>query len=574
MKLNFKICSPFFILLMLVLVSACSKRNVSKQYVSALSTKDSILLVKNTQKASYFQKKQVYDSAFYYFDQCRVLRILAKDTVGEAYSLISMAGIQKLSGDYFGSEENATEALMLLKNSGDKNYLSSVYNLLGICYRKLLNYNMSVKNYEMAEKIAADSLTKCIIINNIASVYTDKKEYNRAYTLLNKLIASDVVVNHPETHARVLNNLGNVCSAINKPYTLNYLINGLAIRTKINDNNGIVSSNLQLANFYTDKKKERAIQYAQKAYAMATNLKIADERLAALKILIAISPQKEFARQFITISDSLYDARLKSKTEFASIKYDAKNAETENLKLKSRDAKNKLQAQNDKTSKIMLGLAIAIIVLLAFFIIYIQRLKHKKDRMAEVYKTENRISKKIHDELASDVFETMMFTETLDFDTADKKEILLKRLDNVYEKTREISRENNSVATGTNFYVALIEMLARYKSQTINVLPANAETVNWDEMDEHKKTTIYRVIQEFMVNMKKHSQATLVVIKFNVLDKNLHINYADNGVGIKKNIFFYKNGLQNADIRIKSVNGTITFDEAIKGLKILIVIPL
>jgi len=495
--------------------------------------------------------------------------------VGQAYSFLRMAETQRFSGDYFGCEENATQALKLLKRINNKEYLSETYNVLGRCYIKLLNFDRAIDCYDKSAKIAKDSISRCIVENNIASAYIDKKDYESAFTILSKLIIAKSVVSHTETYARVLNNLGNVCNTMGKPNALKYLENGLAIRVKSNDLTGTLASYIQLARYFLGKNKSTTLLYAQKAYKLATSLKSVDERLAALKILISVSPRREAeALRYITINDSLSGARLKAKTEFASIKYEAKYAEAENLKLKANETKSKLQAQKDNVFKTALTAAIIIVVLIGMFIVYIQTLKHKKAKRTEVYKTENRISKKIHDELASDIFETMMFTETLDFNTADKKETLLKRLDSVYEKTRDISRENNSISTGSDFYVVLIEMLARYKTETINVLPANAESVNWEGLGEYKKTTLYRVLQEFMVNMKKHSQATLVVIKFNIENKKLHVNYVDNGIGIKKNNFFYKNGLQNADIRIKSVNGIITFDETIKGLKISIVIPL
>ena len=68
--------------------------------------------------------------------------------------------------------------------------------------------------------------------------------------------------------------------------------------------------------------------------------------------------------------------------------------------------------------------------------------------------------------------------------------------------------------------------------------------------------------------MKKHSQATLVVIIFNQAQNKIEIKYSDNGIGcdIKKN-----NGLQNAENRINSLKGTITFETSIdNGFKSII----
>ena len=116
-------------------------------------------------------------------------------------------------------------------------------------------------------------------------------------------------------------------------------------------------------------------------------------------------------------------------------------------------------------------------------------------------------------------------------------------------------------------------MLSTYNSDTTNVIINSIEKVNWDLIDEIKKITIYRVLQELMVNMKKHSQASLVVVKFDSNGKTVFIDYTDNGKGSQKNKII-KNGLQNMENRILSNKGTITFDtEPDKGFKVKITMP-
>jgi len=76
-----------------------------------------------------------------------------------------------------------------------------------------------------------------------------------------------------------------------------------------------------------------------------------------------------------------------------------------------------------------------------------------------------------------------------------------------------------------------------------------------------------------MVNMKKHSEANLVVIKFETDPKSILINYTDNGKGCEKTEML-KNGLQNMENRIQAVKGTINFDtEPGKGFKAKIIMP-
>ena len=68
-----------------------------------------------------------------------------------------------------------------------------------------------------------------------------------------------------------------------------------------------------------------------------------------------------------------------------------------------------------------------------------------------------------------------------------------------------------------------------------------------------------------MVNMKKHSKAKLVAISFKKDRNQYFINYSDNGIGLEFDTLSTKNGLKNVETRIKSINGTITFETSLNN---------
>jgi len=586
MKLNYKIYSPFFIFLVLLILFSCTKATEEFSINSPLSVKDSTSLSAYSSRAEKYFNEQIYDSAFACYNKARELQATAKDSLGQGHSLISMAEIQKTSGDYFGCEETTTEALPLLENLHYKNYLSKetnvlyqglkkqylskAYNLLGISYKNRSITAKALEYYDKAKRVAKDSSDLCTIENNKATIFIENQQYQKAYKILSTLIISDTVLNNSSLKALVLNNLGNVSNILKKPRALNFLEESLKIRALNNDETGMALCYIQLGKFYATRDKRMALLYAQKGYELTTKKKNTDKRLEALKVVMSVSAEKEAALKYIVINDSLLKARLRAKSEFASIKYDAKKTEAENLRLKTDQAEISFKAQQDK---LYIAITVGLILIISASTFFIQRANHKKAKQEEVHKTESRMSKKIHDELANEVFDTLMYTNTLHFDMVQKG-TLMKKLDVVYEKTRDISRENSAIDTGEGYYECLSEMLARYKTDTTNVLPVNAATVEWQNLDKYKKKALYLILQEFMVNMKKHSQASLIVIKFDYNPKRLLITYTDNGVGIDKEKSFSKNGLINADSRINLVNGSLTFEDATNGCKISIVIPL
>ncbi|MFO7720630.1 MAG: two-component regulator propeller domain-containing protein [Gillisia sp.] len=200
--------------------------------------------------------------------------------------------------------------------------------------------------------------------------------------------------------------------------------------------------------------------------------------------------------------------------------------------------------------------------------IYKFQIRHKKEKIREIYKTETRISKIIHDELANDVYNVMCGLETIaPAETMDK-------LEHIYSRTRNISRENSEIDIGPEYLEHLTALLSAICPEDSRLIISGEKTISWNELNPEKKFVVYRVLQEIMVNMKKHSRASLVALVFTKEEKYLKINYSDNGEGTTRHAIQNGNGLQNVVNRIFSVKGKFTFEtEKGKGLKISILIP-
>jgi glucose-6-phosphate-specific signal transduction histidine kinase len=168
----------------------------------------------------------------------------------------------------------------------------------------------------------------------------------------------------------------------------------------------------------------------------------------------------------------------------------------------------------------------------------------------------------------------MTFAETHTLDDANNKETLLHTLDTIYKRTRNISKENSIIDTGKDFDSHLKEMMVNFSSNEVNVLINGMDSVPFSSMEDHKKIILYRVLQELLVNMKKHSQCSVVVISFQKTEGKIQINYSDNGIGITANQIILKNGLLNVENRIIAINGKLTFDtSSSKGFKASFNIP-
>jgi len=513
------------------------------------------------QAENLFATKQ-YRKAYYYYNQSFLFNKEQNNTKRAVFNLLRMAHIENLECDYIGSEATTTQAIKLFDKTIPIPYQTNAYISLGLNYMHLANYEDAKSMFEKAIQITEDSLTVYISKNNIGYLYIKQKEYQKAVRLLSEIENEKILQESPLDYARILDNKGIALFHLNDKLALSYLEKAKTIREANNDDSQIVSSYMHLAEYYKNQEPATAKEWTQKAYHSATKAFIPDDRLEALNLLFTTTTNNNLKNQYhdtyIHINDSLQQARQQAKNQFAKIKYDSEKAETEKTAYQYK----------------MYGFIVLLILSVAVFIL-LYRLtiqKNKRKILETQYTTETKIAKRLHDELANDVHNTIAFAETQNLENEQNKETLLENLDTIYQRARNISNENKQISTGEAFVEQLKHMIHSYSSDTRNVI-LNTAALQDIQLKDEVKITLYRVLQELMVNMKKHSECSLVAIGFKNNGQFLEISYSDNGKG-SQNQLHTKNGLQNVENRIFSINGNITFDtEPDKGFKVKIIIP-
>lgn len=235
---------------------------------------------------------------------------------------------------------------------------------------------------------------------------------------------------------------------------------------------------------------------------------------------------------------------------------------------------NNLLMQFSSNHNFVLLASVAFTIFCSALVYFLIRTKHKRERFMEGYISETRIAKKIHDEIANEIYGTINYLTDQNDISPEIKENLLNRLDDIYFMTKNISREANSIDTGFDYPEHLTMMLASYSNPTTNVIVKGLADIDWNNVDAIKKIATYRSLQELMVNMKKHSQASLVMIDFYRGPKKIEITYADNGLGATKEQLTLKNGLTNVESRMASIDGESNFDiSSGNGFHVLLTYP-
>ena len=554
-------------LLFVVLIISCHKKEINK--------------IGETQNLYYeraydFLDAGKSDSSFYLFEKAKQNFLENNDSLGVAKCLVNMAITQREKGDYYGSQETSLEALkyLNLKAESDRVYLSTNYNNLANATHNLSDFSKAIDFYNQAIFFSDDSLNSNIYRNNLAISYWQMQDYNSAIIIFEGILKN--VENDRKQYARVLSNL----AFVKWKRDINYkpapeLERALKIREKEKDLWGQNASLAHLADYYEQTKPDSSLYYARKQFLVAKTLNSGDDQIKALERLIkVISPDSVtfYFNRYKIISDRIQQARAAAKNQFALIRYEVEKNKADNLRLEKENAEkqNRLVRQRAITGASIFLLLLAV----GGGTLWYKRRKQRLELEAQnrVKETQLHLSKKIHDVVANGIYRVM--SEIEHGDEVDRDGVLDK-LENMYHQSRDISHDvEQETITEIPYNEQLASLLKSFAADHRKVLIAGNDAEQWDDISKRIKDEVKHVLQELMVNMKKHSQAEQVVVRFEKSEQKLNIFYKDNGVGIPEEKSNGK-GLANTVSRIESLGGRITFvNEPGKGLNITTVIPL
>lgn len=543
----------YFLLLSLVFCACQKPKQISTKTDEDYEKADSFLNIKP-------------DSAFYYYNK---VVTNSKDSLLIARAYNGMAVIQSDAGDYFGSQQSLLLSIPFLdeQKESDRLCVISDYNELGSTSLRLKNYDAALGYYDHALKFSTEKDFKGIVQNNKAVAYKKKKEYDKAIEIYRSII--DRSKNNKREYARILSNLAFARWLEDSNYhAAADLHTALQIREKEKDKVGLVASFSQLSDYYYRFHPDSALIYSSKLYEVALEINNPDDELEALQKLIQLgstSNLKGYFTRYEYLNDSIQTSRNSAKNQFALIRFDSEKNKTDNLRLQKENTEKKNQI-------LLLFLVVFVLSVSAFNIIL--RSKRRKQRMEQEYQNNLResklkTSKKVHDVVANGLYQLM---SKIEYNTIEKEQ-LLDEIETLYENSRDISYEQ-PIINRVDFHEEIQQLLTSFSTPEVKVLLTGNEKDLWNNVSEEAKYELKHVLQELMVNMKKHSSAQNVVVKFEQENGNLHIQYTDDGIGLQGELK-KGNGLTNTGTRIIDIGGKLIFDsQRTTGLRIHIYIPI
>ncbi|MEJ7611721.1 MAG: sensor histidine kinase [Ferruginibacter sp.] len=501
---------------------------------------------------------------------------LLKRQTGEAFYF---------KGNYDAAAAYLYESVALLEKVPDKTKLATSYNALAKLYRKTRDLKRSMENYDRAMAIfrsVNDSAGVAMIYNESGVVFEYSGEYDKAAARYTASLNID----------KRLNDIGGICYALSNLaglYTLqkkfpeaeNYLLQALAFRKALKDSFALALNYSDLGNtYFSAGSHEKAKAYIDTSIRISSKMGYPELTGSNYDMLGKIAEQQgnyqtalAFYKKKSVIGDSIFSLEKAKQIEELNTRY-----ETVKKERTIQDQENKITLQN-----IFIAAAIGL-VLLGSLLAYTQYRKYQwrqeaKNR-AEILKQQelaavavieaeeaerHRIATDLHDGVGQIMSAAKMnlsaFEHRAEFKTADEKlsfEKIISLVDAGCKEVRTVSHNMMPNAMMKNNLAAAIrEFLDKLDDRALKV---HFYSEGFEEgSNSNAETILYRVIQECVNNVIKHSRADTVDISLIKDENEISATIEDNGIGFDVHDRRKQEGigLKNIRTRVEFLKGTV-----------------
>ncbi|RYZ50009.1 MAG: hypothetical protein EOP49_14950 [Sphingobacteriales bacterium] len=498
---------------------------------------------------------KVLDSAYFLLDN---YISTGKDSLKKGKAYLYIGEILWNTGDLYGAEEYLAGSLRFLNDvdSAHREHLSYTYSILGNISIDLQQYTEAIDHYNNGLQYAYPDFVP-ELMNGKATTLQKMKRYADAlavYDSLRKLPFSSYSL-----LARIVDNTAYTKWLASPGYNaLPDFHWAKQLRKDSGHQWGLNASYAHLAEFHTARHPDSALYYSQKMLATAQALGSTEDVLQALDKLVRLSPdagrKNAFYDQYKFLRDSMQRSKDTTRSRFAMIRYEVQKSKADNLEL---------QQENRQQRLWMWGLTGAAILGIAGI-----RNRHNKRRKKIKQEADNSIrherlktSQKVHDVVANGLYNIM---NELEHSPAINREPMLNKIEDLYEKSRNISYEEPLPPQAAGFPAKVHALLSSFSNEHTRVIIVGNQPAFWNQTSPLQQQQLQLVLNELMVNMKKHSSASNVSVIFKQEHRNGFVLYKDDGQGLPAN-HVAGNGLQNTVNRINGIDGAITFGKTPKG---------
>jgi signal transduction histidine kinase len=592
----------FFLLFKILIVSAQTASIDSLQFIIKFNTDNA----KKVNAYKVLAKALIFKD----FDVCQETAIAGAALAEKLKDDASISELKKISGLswYFkGVYDSAAvyyyKSLEIANKVKDPSLKAGVLNELGKLYRKTRDLDRSLQMYNEAYEIykkANNESEMATILNESGVVFEYKEDFAEAINRYKSSLAIREKLKDDVGIAYRYNFLGGVYT-IQKKFTEaeDYLIKSLELRKLIKDSFSLALGYGDLGYMYKEQGQyAKAIEQYNLSNTIAIKMAYADLLLSNYKELSDISEKKgdfalslDYYKKQNLLKDSIYSGNKMKQIEQLNAKYQTEKKEQQ-LKLQD--------AEITKKNYLLWGLiAVTVLITFAGFNFYRKRqIQNSMYLQAEVMKQQDiatraiinaeenerkRIAAELHDGVGQMMSAAKMNLSAIENEIIFKDEAQKISFDKIIgmvdESCKEVRTVSHQMMPNALLKSGLASAVKEFLDKIDNrIIIINLHTEGLAErLDSNTETVLYRVLQECVNNVIKHSGANNLDISLIKDEDGIAATVEDNGRGfdISDKQKFEGIGLKNISSRVAFLKGTVDFDSSPgKGTLVAIHIPI
>jgi len=525
----------------------------------------------------YFDARSQYDSSLYYTK--KAYELTDKNDANSAYPLI----LNSLGANYYriGDYENAIKFILLTikveETQDNPLSLTYAYNNLGTIMGTNENYDEAIKYYKKGYRILEKIKDTTIIANLAANIAIYKNKVGDSLDSRNwALKAIDLAEKYNTPSAYCYGNyiMGTTEPDLNQ--SLVYIKKAVDKAREFQYKDILADAldiyGTMLSDKGRHKEAKESIEEAIKIhYDVKYNIGLLSAYNNAGYIYYNAEEYKTSA-DYYKKSKELYNNTLsrenKKRVNDLNIQYETKKKEKQIL-----EQKLKIQEQRSNLLYAILSGALLVSILVGIFIynrkaqkLKLKQLQQEKENailnsfILGEERERKRISQDLHDGVAAMIGAAKMSLESIPHLSREKQLEQFSKVKQILENThadvRHIAHnllptvlEKEGLIKATSHFVCEIN---ETKLVNFSVTGKNSDI---KDLSPQLQLMLFRVIQELVNNIIKHSQAQNAEIAFSNGENGLQIEISDDGVGYEVTEESGNQGLYSIAQRLKSIGG-------------------
>jgi two-component system sensor histidine kinase UhpB len=182
-------------------------------------------------------------------------------------------------------------------------------------------------------------------------------------------------------------------------------------------------------------------------------------------------------------------------------------------------------------------------------------------------KERSEIGKELHDNVNQILGASKLYINTAMTDDEMRQELLERSTGLVSKAINEIRKISKSLITPGLREIGLIDSVEdiiediRATKQELQI-ELDLQNIYEEQIEDRRKLTLFRIVQEQLTNIVKHAKATRVLIRLSIEGVNVVLTVADNGVGFDMSRHRKGVGITNIISRAELFNGKVEINTA------------